>query len=312
MANNIPLFPMLTDDLILKTGFKLESKTFYYHDELEEMRLSLVTSEDDICTLEDPRGIWNVSEDDLGIKGFFSMRNPRALFGTAGVAPIDAKLGVALVWKSADSLQRGAMPILEFGSSAKAGNYSFHHDFKLGQFRGNVSFTLTLYLVEPSKSNNSYFADESGTILGDFFDPLILQFNGQGSIFPIYEIALSKKDPLCDLSISLSDPAEDQFLDSVMIRLNVSHKNYHFIDMNSPDFNAQLFTEELSQALFLMVLEVKEYPSAWQNILDGMHFKEGSVCAVINYFIKTLGWNVTGSNIDLFNSIRLYLEANFE
>lgn len=311
MANNIPLFPMMTDDLILKTGFTLETKTFYYHDETKELKLSLIEGEDAICTLEDSKGVWNAAEDDLGVKGIFSMRNPKALFGTEGVAPMDAKLGVALVWKSADSLQRGAMPIIQFDALTKGHHYEFHHDFALGQFKGNVSFTLTLYLVEPGKKLDSYFADECGTILGDFLDPLILQFDGQRSIFPIYEIALSSKDPLCDLSISMSDPSEDDFLDSVMIRLNVSHKSYHFIDMNSPDFNAQLFTEELAQALFLMVLEVKEYPIAWQNILDGMHFKEGSVCAVINYFIKTLGWNVTGSNIDLFNSIRLYLEANF-
>lgn len=306
---SIPIFPTLNDSLIKKCEFHLLSKVFYYHDNGKEKRLNLVENED-INKLEDHQGQWNFDEDDLGFKGSFEICNPNAFFGKNGVANSRSTLGIALAWKSVESRQRGSISLGTFGYGKRNLTFTFQKDFEAGQFKGDVAFTLTLYLAKPGESEKgeNFFANESGMMLGELIDPFIIQFEGNGSIFPIYEVALTANSPLCDVTFDWDDPAEDLFEESVMIKINTSHPSYHYIEENSVDYNPQLFIDELAQALFVLCLEIKEDQSAWTNVLNGNGFKPGSVLAAVSYFIKVLEWNVTGSNMDLLNSIKKFME----
>jgi hypothetical protein len=70
------------------------------------------------------------------------------LFGPNGIACNNAKLGIALMWTSPDSKQRGVIPIGEIENSQRDLEFELNYEFSEAQLRGSVEFSTIIYLKE--------------------------------------------------------------------------------------------------------------------------------------------------------------------
>ena len=115
MAANISLFPVITDDLLSKTRFQASPYQLYYVRDDQEyvLRTEEVDSSTIVHKVIDDEGIWSPDDYQLCIRRKYSIRTYQCLFGSNGIACNNAKLGIALMWTSPDSKQRGVIPIGE-------------------------------------------------------------------------------------------------------------------------------------------------------------------------------------------------------
>ncbi len=78
----------------------------------------------------------------------YSIRTYQCLFGPNGIACNNAKLGIALMWTSPDSKQRGVIPIGEIENSQRDLEFELNYEFSEAQLRGSVEFSTIIYLKE--------------------------------------------------------------------------------------------------------------------------------------------------------------------
>lgn len=314
MANDISLFPTLTDDLILKIGFSEFNFSAKYHDDQGKEESLTLSDLDEVNTFKvsDEATSWTFDEYDLVLKKEVRFGCIDHLFGENGIACRDAELGIAVEWSSPSSRQRGTI------KSSKSLRYNqkdcvfvIEIPFEKAQLRGCVDFRLIVYLQKSGhpSSRELHLANQIGLILGTLGEYSLI-LDGNGSTFPIFEIE-EPRQALWRMKCDWSTPAEDLFNDCVAIYINKSHPNYKYLDQQNKAYDPQLIIEIMASALTIIIMKLKDNPEHWAVVENDKIAKEnpGSVAHAINYMLGTFG-DMDFSNIESISlSVRRFLEG---
>jgi hypothetical protein len=300
MATSIFLYPSLTDTM-RESIFQAKKFAFSYtgsdgFDRDLDYETSEVSSSVN-CLRTD--GVWSADKNNLFVKRTIALKNYRILFGPDGIACRNARLGLSLVWTSPDSRQRGAEPVVDFGVCKEQFAEKHDHTFTEGEIdlefgaakiRGDVNFSVVLYIAKAGtpEKDETHLANEEGFVLGTF-DSFTLRIDGTGSLFPVFEV-YEKDQPLWYVRCDWTDPASDQFAESVSININTAHKNYKFIDRTQRTFCSQLLVEVMSAALCCIIEKIRS-EQYLDQILGDEEMESGSVGEAVRYFSNTLGWD---------------------
>ena len=309
MAASISLFPTLNDELFGKIRYQVSQYEFYYIREEQEnfLRTEEIENGSMINKLMDDEGIWSPDEYNLCIRRKYSLRTYQCLFGENGIACSNAILGLALMWTSSDSKQRGVVPIGDISNSLKDLELILDYEFIQAQLRGLVEFTTIVYIknVGTPSWEEEHLANEYGCILGEL-DKFIIKLDGTGSVFPMYEVN-EIGQPLRYVKCDWDDPTYEQFSECISININTAHKNYKYLDKKKRTFNEQLLKEIIASALVLIITKLKGQEDYWDETMSGNNLETGSVSEAIYYFVNTLEWDVsTPETISL--SIRKFFD----
>lgn len=311
MAKTISLHPELTEELKNKLRFTGSEYQFYYTNNDNEY--DLICEDIDGSTLlrkiTDKNGTWTPDDYNIGIRRTFECASCINLFGPNGIACRSAIIGVALMWSSYESRQRGTIAFGEIHNEHKIQQFDLDYTFNVAQLRGKVEFKIVLYIKEPGipENDEKFLANQRGYLLGAIDDELMLILDGSGSLFPIYE-ENKIGGPLWRVTCDWEDPLYDLFGESVKIYLNKKHPSFKYIDnKNKQKFNMQLFQEIIASAMTVIVMKLKSEEETWAIIEQGSNIQRGSLAEVITYNRETLGWK-TDKPESLSLSIREYFE----
>ena len=317
MSTVVNLFPTFTEERRNKLKYNFSDYSFFYNDDNCENELLSEDAEGDgkTLSLSDELGYWKPDLYNFGLLRQYDISNLNSLFGTSGIACRNAVLGIALMWTSQESKQRGSLEIGVFDYETDSIKYSVKHCFMNGQFRGKVQFETILFIKEkgiPFLGEN-HLANEPGIVLGSFGDMITIVFDGSGSMFPIvFDETLSAQSPLWEVICGWDDPIVDAFYETVLIRFNVNNKNYKkYMDKDSSFYDPQLFKEILASALTIIIAKVRENQEDWDATVNGTDLNAGSVSEAVNYFINTLEWDLSSPESSSL-SIRKFLDQRIQ
>ncbi|GIP42370.1 hypothetical protein J45TS6_08290 [Paenibacillus sp. J45TS6] len=312
MSTALSLFPVITEELENKIAVEASRYKFYYLEENEYHILECETDaqlQNNSYQIIDQRGQWDPERHALYLEKKYFINNPHFLFGENGVASKDAEIGLAVMWSSKTSNQRGINHIGSFRNSSDEVELSLETEFKAGSLRGSIHLETILYLKDPGKltEKEKHLADTSGVILGRLDSDIII-IDGNGSIFPIVEVE-HKSRPLWWVECDWADPMADAFdEENVRICINKKHKNYKVLKLANENIGqSPLLIEIISTAVQIIIQKVRESES-WTEIKNGVNFDSGSIAQAVHYFLNTFEWDVNSPE-DLAISIRQDLET---
>lgn len=314
MAKNITLFPVLTKQRS-KELFTVPVPCFKYTRGGSLHPLTLNEPDSIITSISDEKGFWNADEYDFCIEWQFTYKNTGWLYDRFNweyaCACHDAKIGIALSWFSSDSRRRSTIPIcyLENDTDTLHSAKCKKH-FDIAELRGEISFSLVLYLMEEGSPNEeeNHFANTPGTLLGEI-QSLTICLDGTGSFFTICEVN-KPGQPLWDVEYNIDDPSSDIFADCVAICLNRAHKKFPLVKRDSGIFCQQLLTEIMANAIAIVIEMVRAHEKD-DNFDCLSDFEEGSVAQALAYFKEKLLWDFS-SPITVSHSARLFIERNIK
>lgn len=310
MAGIISPFPILDEvkkNVILNNSITSENYHFSFSYEKKVQNLNLEPFNDDIYILTDPENIWHPDENDIQLSLDFALDNCQCLFGSQGIICENAQLGVALVWSSSSSKQRG---VFEIGVVHNDRNQQFFHvaqKFDNAQLRGIFELKLILYVKQPGQIKNEeiHLANEQGCRLGELCC-LTIMLDAKGSELPIYDINEPESSLLWSIKKYWDDPSEDMFLDAFSICFNKANNNFSQLKKTDESKINPLLVEVLSNIFSSLIIEVKNNPEwdMWMNA--DKEVEEGSLAQAILYFVETFNIDLS-SSISISESIRKYL-----
>lgn len=295
MANDILLFPFLNEELQKKVRFQKSRFTFYYKDKVHEeheLKDEPVEAQSSIYCIKDEEGVWTQDDYNFCLRRRYCLRTFQCLFGPDGVACKNARLGLAMIWTSSDSKQRGVIPIGTFGFADSILEAVAEKEFEVAQLRGEVDFSTVLYIAEAGtpEEEELHLANTNGYVLGEF-ESYVIKLDGNGSTFPVFEVS-EPGQPLWYVRCDWIDPTADSFSDCVSINLNTAHKNYRYINRNEKVFDPQLLAEIMASAISIIIEKVRLQSAYWDQIMGNDSLEQGSIGQAIYYFMETLEWDL--------------------
>ncbi len=295
MTDRVSVFPILNKQCLDKIRLT-NLRDYHFAYEKDEETFPLETEETGggsgiykIVT----DGVWDPDHYNLHIERTIELQNTGFLFGRGGIVCANAELGAAVLWTSADSRQRGALTMGTFDRNSVRTTLKLDHEFGIAQLRGRVDFSLVFYVCRAGTPNaqERYLANTYGFVLGEL-DHYIIRLDGNGSVFPIFEVS-EPGQPLWHITCDWEDPSADRFSESVALYLNKDHPGYRYLDRHNRAFDRNLINEIVASALEIVITRLKSDQAYWKDVVDGNNIQKGSVSEAVNYFIATLGWDVT-------------------
>jgi hypothetical protein len=266
----LSLFPVLSDKIFKRLGLTIPSRLKCFHIiDGETYEFEYNETGDSVSLVS---AGWDAETSRLGIKASYKIQNPNMLFGKDGIACKDSVLGVAILWKSKDSRQRGSIQIgsIKYGegpTSIELENYSFN----AGQFRGKLTLETVIYLKESGipKYDESILSNIPGTVYGGI-DKIDVYFDGAGAICQTY-VNPTAGGPLWKISCEFDDPLSDGFYESVVIETNPLNTGYKYIDPSNAAYNPEMLREILAEQMstILLTIRMKCSEDEWTSIMDG-------------------------------------------
>lgn len=256
--------------------------------------------------INDDSGLFDMLQHDLAIKREVVIQFPSYLFGPSGVAASNAEIGVAVMWTSKPSNQRGIFIGDSFRLGTVERTFTVNGVFPKGTIRDRFQLTTALYLKHPGTPahNEKHLARVPGFLLGNLGDTTI-HLKGSGSIFPIF--TYKEDGPLWRVECNWSDPRSDAFDDeNVRIILNESHPDYRFVGSGDTGKLTPLMKEIIATALHIIIKRTKDEVPL-EDIMDQTNVEEGSVCLAVRYFIETFNLDVS-TDENLAYSLRTHLD----
>lgn len=262
----------------------------FSYDYENENRPLIQDTRDFIIGLDDDKG-WNPRLYNLKIKRTIRINNANLLYGSGldAIAANGAEIGVAVLWSSKSSEQRGAFNVGYVQNTQQPQELELDAEFGKNTLRGRIELRTILYISKAAQvdNNSTKFANKVGMIVGEL-DKWTVVIDGDASIFPIFFAELGNGAPLWELVYNSVEPASDDFCENVAIHVNKSHKASEFLDKNNPNYNRDLFREMISNAIALFI-EVVRHEDKFECLEQA---EDGSVAGVLKYFRDRLGWNL--------------------
>ncbi len=315
MSKSFSPYPVLDSTHYFEIGYVTEMPEFRYTENFEEYPLNLDISGGNTINfngkLTDPRCAWYPSTHDLILSKVCRMTSAYGLFGKNGIAPANAVLGLAIMWISSKSEERGVIPFGEIVRTDSVATYSAEYRFSKGILKGSLKLQTILYLKDPGTpaASEMYFALQPGTILGTL-DQSEMFIDGNGSVFPISVADLPGKSLWTVYYDETADPLQDPFNNEyVEIRLNKAHPAFDTLKIETSMTESTLFLEVISSAMLVIVESTKDALGAdWDNVLNGIGYEPGSIAEAVNFFVTRLQWDVS-SPTKLADSIKKFFET---
>lgn len=295
MSKDIKLFPTLSEELRNKIRFQKTKYSFFYTDKYDEEYGLIdepIEAMSTIYYIKDENGVWTQDDYNIGFRRRYSLRTFQCLFGPNGILSRTGRLGLAIIWTSSDSKQRGVIPVGTFSVSDQSFEADAEKLFYKAQLRGEICFTTVLYLADAGKAEDGeeHLANKNGYILGEL-ESYTIRLDGSGSAFPIFEVS-EPGQPLWYVKCDWLDPTSELLAECVSINLNTAHKNYKYIDRTQKYFNGQLLSEIMASAISIIVESARQ-SGFWDQIISNDNLEQGSVGQALFYFTDTLEWDLT-------------------
>ena len=300
------LFPLLGERQIQQIGFRVLNELTFFYNRFGERVVFNVDKAVGIKALGGSG--WDPDDDDFGITATYIIKKPEMIFGPRGIVCHDAVLGLALIWESHDSHQRGVKPLAEFKKGTGEKTYEITHVFPKASFRGRLSLEFVVYLKTAGNPNDDelHLSNIPGTVFGTLDSSCVL-FDGTGAVFQFNEVA-DQNGLLWSVICDFDDVTSDSFFESIEIDINPLHPNFKFLSRNSPDREPEMLREVLSGAMTTVALTIRKKCSdlEWSSIEAG-RVEKGSVGDLMHYLINKLNVD-TSSPEKCSESIRRIME----
>ena len=315
MAKNITLYPVLTR-LRSKDIFTISAPCIKYSRAGKVYPLTLNESDSSASSISDDQGYWNADEYNLIFEWEITYRNSGMLYDIEegweyACACHNAKIGLALSWYSSDSRRRHTIPFATLENDLDVSHtVKCIKHFDIAELRGEVGFSLVLYLQEEGTPNDGeeHFANTPGTLLGEIGNFTIC-LDGKGSFFTICEVN-KPGDALWEVEYNIDDPSTDLFSECVSININRAHPKYLLVKRDSGIFCQQLLNEIMGNAIATVIETVRAYEKD-DNFDCLLDFEDGSVAQALSYFRDILLWDFS-SPITVSRSVRLFIDKNIK
>ncbi|SFL91121.1 hypothetical protein [Salibacterium qingdaonense] len=313
MSISISFYPEINDKLFEKLGVQNGEYHFSYMKNRDVYLNTQYPDENrmrDIVFIEDPGSEWDVDQHNLKIEKEVQINNPRFLFGSNGVAPRSAELGVGVIWSCKAAGVRGAEEIQVIRSDSPAPlNCNVQLNFPKSTLKSEIVLETVVYIKKSGipEEDEKMLGNESGLLLGTINHTEII-LEGSGSEFPVVEV-YEPSMPLWWVECLWTDPQEDPFDEEhVKLCINRGHKNYKRLYEGNVIKDPDLFIEIMASALEIIIRKVKE-SDYWFDIIANYNNLPGSIGEALYYFKSTFNWDFSSpENLSLH--IRQYLENN--
>lgn len=308
MSNLFYLYPTLKEEHFEKARIITSDIRFYFNDERrvsvtgEVKKHEIMYDKDnmDYIELNDLSGVWDNLYDDLIIEQTIEIKEAKSLFGETGIVSDLTTIGVAILWYSRESRQRGSIQVGEFTKEDVSIKYNLMSHFEKAQLTAKLDYSVVFYVkdIDPH-IGSTHFANEYGLILGRVFSTTII-LEGDESTFPIVSIE-SKDKPLWSVKVGWSN-IDEPFRDSVTLRLNKSHKDYNLLNLEErKHFNEPLFKQILINTV-AMIIDQALINNELDEILEAENLSVGSIGFLIRYYLETYEVN-TESSLTIIESV---------
>lgn len=306
----VSMYPVVTEAMMPKLGINLgECSISYLVDgSTSPLRTEPLPGQEHIQSqlfIRDESERFDTEQHDMIISREVIITNPAFLFGPGGVACSDAEIGIALMWSSKASNQRGVFAGDSFRAGVGSKKFVVSGKFSKGQLRDKFQISVILYIRNPGtpEANERHLAQKSGLIIGEFGETTFF-LRGNGSAFPIF--IENEPGPLWRVECNWIDPGTDPFDgDYVKIVINSRHPAYQLIDSGKAEKFTPMMKEIIASALQIIIMKTLE---DYNNILTRSDYDEDSICAAVKYFIDTFNLD-TSSPEKLAYSLRRYLDG---
>ena len=300
MKNSIIFYPTLNlktfDEISPQVSFSFSFESKHGIVELES------SVEQNVIKLDVGDSYWNFDDFNLIFSASLKLKHLNKLFGKYGIAPSNSSLGVCLEWYSAQSKIRQLIKSDSFITKEDdEKEFVFECELPKKRIIGSVNIDISLYLQESDKRidiEEKFLNNEENVLLG-YLDEKILLLNGVGSLFPIRIENLGSDERLWKVSINYDDPYTTLLSDGFVLVLNSNHKQFSFIDPESPNYCERLVDEIVCNSIATLLLKLKE-DTYLENVEENID-TNGSIMAYASYCQKAM-------NIQ-FSSARMILDS---
>jgi len=297
MSKYIPLYPILTEELINKAGYFKSELTVAFGNNSDSricFELDRISTQEKSKSylLKDNTGSWSPEKHYIYFNSKIFLRQPKFLFSSKGIAPKCSEIGIGIVWTCRKARQRGATSIKTFSFNDEVVEAEINFFLPPGQTKGELTLETILFLASEGHADNDelHLINRSGCVLGEL-ERSIFIIDGNGSIFPIVERS-SPNSPLWEIESNWEDIRYDSFFDNIQIIINPSHPEYSLLEQTDQNKWPALLKEIISSALTILIYKAM-LDINWPDVKNNYNLTPGSVGHIINYFITTFGWQVS-------------------
>lgn len=303
MRIDLSLYPKLNNKQFENAKISLSEieYTYTYSTKSDKDRIvpiEVIDEGEKTVEIFDETGKWDILFNDFQISQEILIENPKTLFGDYGVVIDEAIIGVGVLWYSKDSRQRGAQRICSFDKFTNHIDSQINLNFELGQLRNTLFYEVVLYVEDTDSSTNTHFANETGMILGSIYAKEII-LEGRSSSFPVVTVE-SDEGFLWSLYCNWAE-LEDDFMDSITLRLNVNHRDYDLLNFESKKFNEALY-KQILVSVVSQIIETAHRQGEIPLIEEQDNFPEGSVGGLIKYYLDVYQVNYSSIS-EIYKSI---------
>lgn len=303
MSNNISIYKTINNSLYRELEISHTDMYFSYTEKDGDEIQIVMESQEDLHSfyMGKTNSFWDADINDLNIERTFIIGNPKVMFSKRGVTTEEGILGIGAHIYSRTSNFQTTIP-LEQVITKDTENISvkFTHTFDKGEIKGDIYFSIFIYLTNPIKKVNM-FAEIPGIRLGEI-DSFKITADGDGSVFPIVEVERPGQ-PLWNLVADWTDINNDIFdINNIRIEINSSHHMYNYIYSGTKP-SQYLLVEVLSNAIAQIIFKAVED----EDFEEESDLIPDSILSVVLYWIKTFE-----VDIHSFETISYSLRRNIE
>lgn len=210
------------------------------------------------------------------------------------ILPSGATAGMALMWYSKGSLQRGVSDIFELDISSQDQTAELKIQFKAADIRDTLTYQPIVFLKKAAvrvKNDEKHKCNTSGAILGYPTDSWTIRADGRGSVFPLFPVKGDREGALWSLNCMWDDCMTEKFnADTVRVNINTNHPDCpeEWKSETASDISP-LTKSILRDAIGTLILSIKQESENWQIIkrtesLPKAEFEMGSVAHAAWHF----------------------------
>ena len=284
MSNLLESFPTLTNNLIEKSGFKINEMKINYIKNGTIRKLELTPIDGNQYFLDDEYGTWTPLENNLNFSFECTIQDKNSLFNQEnGVANKNTILGIAINYYCRKTNKNISKKIAEiiYNENEPKMDFDINLTFGKGELADKVGMKIILY-VDKSYEND-IFANISGTVLGTYQE-LEIFVEGKGSLFPI-KIIEDKNKPLWYVEFNYIDIYEDLFEENnICLYLNKAHKD--FKNLNTEGTTISPLIREIISEFIALFIEDVTHKETVENICNFDYDEEQAIGNVAKYWIN--------------------------
>lgn len=305
MSNIISMYKTINSSLYKKMQINHTNMYFSYITNGEEVQIVLDDQEDVYSFyMGKSKGYWDVNNDNLNIERTFTIENPKSLFEENGITTDEGELGIGVHIYSRSSNFQTTIPLDEtIINNDESVTIKFQHNFKSGELKGDVYFSLFVYLKNQI-SRVPMIANIPGMNLGEI-DSFRITVDGDGSVFPIVEVE-KVGQPLWDIVTNWTDINSDVFdMNNVRIEINSKHHMYNYL-YNTTKPSQYLLVEVLSNAMAQIIDKVVKD----EDFIGGGEAIPDSIFSIVTYWIDAFEVDIS-TLATISYSVRKNIESRF-